>query len=219
MRYTGGALAEQTLPMLVVLHGLGDNPAHFVRLYEGLPAPARVVAPRAWARYHSGYSWFAVDLSGDRAKARAANVRKSAARLAHWLKTLPERYPTRGKPIVSGFSQGGMLTFALVARHPDTLGAAFPIGGTLDPGELPAGAPADAPPLWAFHGERDPLVPVGPTRHMVTTMKQRGYDARITSYPQLGHSIHAKLRQDLYAALADAVGATMNNPAAAPDAR
>ena len=191
--------------MLVVLHGLGDNPASFVRLFSTLPQPLRVVAVRAPMPYHHGFSWFPVRIGRHRASARAGDVRRAAAQLAAWLPQLTARYATRGKPLVSGFSQGGMLAFALLVHHPQRLAAAFPIGGTLALSDLPTHAPAGAPPLFAFHGEADPRVPFAPTRTLVSALQQRGYRAELHAYKGLRHSVSAALRTDLFSAIAGAL--------------
>ena len=44
---TPGALAEEPLPLIVAIHGLGDSPERFQELVRTLPFPARVVVPRA----------------------------------------------------------------------------------------------------------------------------------------------------------------------------
>ena len=43
----GGARPEEPLPMIVAIHGLGDEPHNFAGLFDGFPECARLILPRA----------------------------------------------------------------------------------------------------------------------------------------------------------------------------
>ena len=43
-------------------------------------------------------------------------------------------------------------------------------------------------PVWAFHGEKDPAVPVSGSREMVEAIKKAGGSPRYTEYPGVGHN-------------------------------
>ncbi|MFN3167269.1 MAG: prolyl oligopeptidase family serine peptidase [Phycisphaeraceae bacterium] len=87
---------------------------------------------------------------------------------------------------VTGLSMGGYGTFALAARQPDRFAAAVPICG--------GGMYFDALrlsrlPMWVFHGENDRVVPVEESTRMVETINARnGENARLTTYPGVGHN-------------------------------
>lgn len=193
-RLTGGARAEEPLPLVVAMHGLGDRPESFGEIFAGFDAKARIVLLRAPDRWGNGYSWFPFRATdGDELRARGIAV--STERVAATLTTLAARRPTLGKPVVTGFSQGGMLSFALAARYPERVKAAVPIGGVLPPPLWPAldGGKQSARVI-ALHGEDDELVPVGPARAGVEALSARGFDARLESFPGVGHGIPATLR-------------------------
>ena len=42
-------------------------------------------------------------------------------------------------------------------------------------------------PVWAFHGARDPLVPLQRSVEMVEALRQCGGNVRFTVYPEAGH--------------------------------
>ncbi len=42
-------------------------------------------------------------------------------------------------------------------------------------------------PVWAFHGDKDNVVPVKESEDMVEAVKGRGADAKLTVYPEAGH--------------------------------
>jgi predicted peptidase len=92
----------------------------------------------------------------------------------------------RTRVYVTGLSMGGFGTWRLVAAYPERFAAALPICGG---GEPAAMAPTlRRVPIWAFHGERDPTVPVERSREMVEAVRCAGGDVRLTVYPSVEHN-------------------------------
>jgi dipeptidyl aminopeptidase/acylaminoacyl peptidase len=50
------------------------------------------------------------------------------------------------------------------------------------------------PRVVALHGESDPRVPLDPTRRGVEALVSRGFDARIETFPGVGHQIPPPVR-------------------------
>ena len=193
-RVTGGATAGEPLPLVIAMHGLGDRPEAFGELYSGFDQRARVVLLRAPDPWGTGYSWFPFR-AHDGDDLRAKGIAIAAERVIVTVALLESKLPTRGKPIVTGFSQGGMLSFAIAARHPDRVRAALPLGGVLPAPLWPAfdaGSPAVR--IIALHGEADAVVPIGPTKSAVAALQARGFNARLESFPGVGHSLPEPLR-------------------------
>ncbi len=88
---------------------------------------------------------------------------------------------------LTGISMGGFGTFSLAARHPDIFAAAVPLAGGGDPGQVAA---LVSLPLWIFHGEKDPTVPVQSSRSMFQAIKDAGGKLAVyTELPGEGHDI------------------------------
>ena len=174
-RTTGGAAEGDRLPLVVAIHGLGDRPENFAPVLAGLHGRARLVVPRGLDPWQDGYSWFPMGSVADQA-AFAQSIAAAADRIAAMIAAIARAKPTAGKPIVTGFSQGGMLSFALGVLHPDLVGAAFPVGGLLASPLLPASWPRGRaqPEIHAFHGVDDPLVPVARARSSVQGLRAIG---------------------------------------------
>ncbi|HEX8529671.1 MAG TPA: hypothetical protein VF646_06595 [Cytophagales bacterium] len=88
---------------------------------------------------------------------------------------------------VMGASGGGYGTWHLTSTHPGVFAAAIPRCG--------AGNPAFARnlvdlPIWAFHGEKDELVPVRGSREMIAAIRKAGGQPRYTEFPGVGHDMH-----------------------------
>ncbi|MEZ4472323.1 MAG: alpha/beta fold hydrolase [bacterium] len=195
VRIVGGADAPD-LPLVIAVHGLGDRPESFIGLLDGAPFRARVLAPRAPVPYGRGGTWFALaDPPDDRMRAELA---ESADRLAALAAHARARWPQSPGVWITGFSQGGMLSFAVAARHPEAVAGAVPIAGALPP---PIAVPARVPPIRALHGEADRRIPFAAGQATVAALASAG-DVRLQAFPGVGHAVPPPVRAALFATLA-----------------
>jgi phospholipase/carboxylesterase len=204
-RITGGAAAGDVLPLVVAVHGLGDRPESFVSLFASLRARARLVVPYG-EPWRDGYAWFPAGSLDDPQKL-AEGTSRAAGRLAAMMAVLVRERPTSGKPIVTGFSQGGMLAFTLAVQHPEAVSAAFPVGGLLAPPLFPDAWPPgkEQPVIVAFHGADDDRVPVGGARRTVQRLREIGLPAELHEYPGVRHTVSDAEREELMRAITAAV--------------
>jgi len=186
--------------MLVAIHGFGDRPEGFARALTGLPTPARVILPQGLTTHGRGYSWF--DLA---ASDSSEGVHRAADRLAAAIDALVQSRPTSGRPVVTGFSQGGALSFALASLYPSKLSAALPVGGWL-PATLRLSANVEsAPAVFALHGAEDPRISVDRARDAATALTERGYQVSLSEEPGVGHTISPAMRRRWFAELKSAL--------------
>lgn len=87
---------------------------------------------------------------------------------------------------LTGLSQGGYGTWAIAAKHPDMFAAIAPICGWGDVGWAPA---LKDIPIWCFHGDADPTVPVKASIQMVDAVKAAGGSPKLTIYKGMGHNV------------------------------
>lgn len=90
----------------------------------------------------------------------------------------------RERIYVTGLSMGGYGTWDLISRRPELFAAAIPICGGGDPAQAEKLAKL---PIWAFHGDADPLVPVARLRDMIAAIKKAGGEPKYTEYKGVGH--------------------------------
>ena len=94
---------------------------------------------------------------------------------------------------LSGLSMGGYGTWDLGLSHPERFAAIVPIcgGGELINILLAQGAKGEALRtlgVWAFHGGKDPIVPVDESQRLVDMLKKvKVQDVKLTIYPEAGH--------------------------------
>ena len=85
---------------------------------------------------------------------------------------------------LTGVSMGGYGTWDLISRRPELFAAAIPVCGGGDPAQAEKLAKL---PIWAFHGDADPLVPVERPRDMIAAIKKAGGEPKYTEYKGVGH--------------------------------
>ncbi|MDF2381655.1 prolyl oligopeptidase family serine peptidase [Nostoc ellipsosporum NOK] len=86
---------------------------------------------------------------------------------------------------VMGLSMGGMGTFELVRRMPNTFAAAAPICGGANPATASS---IKNVKWWIFHGAKDDVVPPVNSEKMVAALKKAGASVRFTLYPNANHN-------------------------------
>jgi phospholipase/carboxylesterase len=204
-RLPAGASAGDPLPLIVAIHGLGDAPDRFCRLFESYPVRARVACPRGWSAHgRSGWSWFPPRAAGGD---QGRDIGASADRLALAIARLARERSAPGAPIVTGFSQGGALSLALAVRHPGKIARAIPIGGWLPPELVPGPDAPRTAPILALHGEADERVPAAPTFELIEALTRRGDPASWRGFPGVGHTVTADVRTALFAEIERALDA------------
>ena len=206
-RVLGGANAEDPLPMIIAIHGLGDDPENFADLFATFPEKARLILPRGIDKYEDGgWSWFPIRARDRNVEALSTGIKTSADKLAESIKVLTKDRPTKGNPIITGFSQGGMLTFTLAVHHPDITGVAIPLGGWLPPPLWPdKKAVPDYPPITALHGTADPAVRYETTKESIDHLNRIGINVTLKSYEDVPHTLTPEMRRDLEGYLRAAV--------------
>jgi len=175
---------NKTFPLLIFLHGSGERgdtldlvkrngPPSFI---ESRPDfPFITVSPQC----PLGTRWNTEDLQGMLEQVRA-KYRIDPTRI-----------------YLTGLSMGGFGTWAWACRYPEQFAAIAPICGG---GDIQLARELKNTPVWAFHGEADPVVPVKRTIEMVEAVNATGGSARMTIYPGIGHDswVNAYNDQELY---------------------
>ena len=189
--------ANDKLPLLIVLHGLGDSPEHFLELFDRLDVPVRIVAPRAPDPFSTGTSWFPID---DPQRA-PDGILKRAQLLVELTDYLARTRTLRGRPIVTGFSQGGILSFALAAYHAASFQSAIPIAGSLLDA-LPRYQPAQKGfRVIALHGRDDRRIPYDGAERTTARLRAVGTDASLTGFAGVGHAIPEVMQERYFQVL------------------
>lgn len=183
--------AGKTYPLVLFLHGAGergiDNAAqlkHGVNTIlensKKLGQPIFLIAPQC----PPGRWWSPVSLEiGQLSEADEPNALLDA--LLDLTKETEKKFPVDSKRFyVTGISMGGFATWDLLGRAPKRIAAAIPICGGGDPTLVKR---YENTPIWTFHGEADPTVPMKTTQIMISALEKAGGKPKVTYYPGVEH--------------------------------
>jgi predicted peptidase len=182
-------------PVILFLHGAGERGEDGVfQTAVGLGDAIRRDAAR----------WRAIVVLPQSPRDSLWTGRPAEAAMAALDRTLAELSADPDRVYLTGLSMGGNGTWYLAYRHPERFAAVVPICGWVaaDVG-LPARAavvPAEDGepfaalarrlkdvPVWIFHGEVDPVVPVEESRKAAAALEAVGGDVRYTEFLGVDH--------------------------------
>lgn len=200
---TGGAQMGDRLPLIVTMHGRGGTPETFQRFFEQLEMPARVIHLEAPVDEGNGRAWFNFRHTPQGLTDLMANLADRATETAL---VVAREKPTIGKPLLTGFSQGAMLVYVALLRHPDAFAQGLPVSGVLFNSFMPPdGTRLDhLPPIVAFHGEADPIIGVAQERRTIDRLRGYGANAELRTFPDIPHWIMGSLREAFHTELTEA---------------
>lgn len=180
-------------PMIVYLHGAGDNGNDNVRQLGSIVAellrrsstgePVFILAPQApWGENWVGISGPPFLNYSQRELPQSEAVQATRALALQ----LPTQYPVDPDRLyVLGFSAGSAGGWDLMTRgasNPFAAGAL--LSGAYDTTRAPVVA---ATPLWFFHGEQDTISPFSTTQQAVDALRLAGGQPRFTLCTGVGH--------------------------------
>ena len=159
-------------PLVIFLHGSGERgrnlakvKAHGPPMYAaaGRRFPFVLVAPQV----DEGDSWHSDEIEALRAD------------LCARLPIDPDRV------LVTGMSMGGYGAWNYAVAYPEQVAAIAPVCGI---GNVERAARVAMIPVWAFHGAKDPVVPIAADREMVDAVREAGGQVKFTVYADVGHN-------------------------------
>ncbi len=173
--------AEKRWPLILFLHGAGERgtdiwkvathgPVKYVSAHPELPFI--IVSPQCPERQ----TW-------------------SKEVLLALLDEITAKYAVDTNRIyLTGLSMGGYGTWALGTTYPSKFAALVPICGGGELISVLMSSRDEGPALkslgvWAFHGAKDPVVPVQESQRMVDLLKKMGVqEVKFTVYPEADHN-------------------------------
>ncbi len=192
-------LPAQGVPaqLFVLLHGVGSSAANMAPLAQWLQAQfpqAAILAPDGFDAFDydpSGQArqWFSLkEVTEDNRPARIAAV---LPRLMAWLTEAQQHFGIDPQATaLVGFSQGAILSMALVHEHDGAAGRVLAFAGRY--AKLPDTAP-QLTTFHLFHGSADATIPVQHARAAIERLAALGGDATIDIVQDAGHEINGAL--------------------------
>ncbi len=180
---------QQPAPLIIAMHGYGDTVENFARVWKKAAEDrgAILVLPRAVRSAGTGFQWGEVN-EADWLLTRALD----AATAQH---NIDPR-----KIVLTGFSQGGYMSYNLGMKHRDRITGVIPVAGqyTRSLAEAPANGPR--PRVYIMVGSEDREE--GSNRLAHRDYRAVGMRVELVVYPGLGHTFPENSDAELLKALA-----------------
>lgn len=164
--------AKDSRRLMVVLHGLGDSAAGFHWLPGALELPwMNYLLVNAPDPYYGGYAWY--DFTGN----MATGVRRSRRLISELLDAQRAKGFSTEETVLSGFSQGCLMTIDAGLHYPHRFAGLVGISGYVFEPEKSAAELSPMARQQRFlitHGFQDPIVPFLETRKQINLLKSAG---------------------------------------------
>lgn len=166
--------AHDSWPLILFLHGRGERGDNLElvkkhglpkKLESGEPLPFVIISPQCPA---GSYWTEELDALNALLDDVLANLKVDARRV-----------------YLTGLSMGGSGTWYLAARYPQRFAAIVPICGVGN--RIAAQERLQNMPVWVFHGDADPIIPISESEKMVEALQSVDGNVRFTVYPGVGH--------------------------------
>lgn len=178
--------ANKKWPLILFLHGAGERGEQVWR--------ASIHGPSKYALEHPEFPFILIT------PLCPADTTWSNDALLALLNDIESRYQVdKARVYLTGLSMGGYGTWSFGLSYPERFAAMAPICGGGRSIEILLAAKGYAPakwvalknmPIWVFHGEKDTVVPISESEHMVNALKTSGVDmtnVKFTRYPNAQH--------------------------------
>ncbi|MCF6281364.1 MAG: hypothetical protein L3J28_03990 [Candidatus Polarisedimenticolaceae bacterium] len=168
-KYTREHLENESLPMIIALHGDGDSINNFYETaLNQLTAPARiiVIASPINSRWPNDSHQFIQ-------YGRALN---------EVVATLSSQFPTSKKPLLMGFSGGAEMAYYQALKYGDSYSYIFPIAGALSKETLTAEPDRPGAKVYAYHGKSDKNIPFKAGQHASALLQQSGIRVKFNAF-------------------------------------
>jgi predicted peptidase len=174
------AKAANRWPLILFLHGAGERGSDVWKVATH--------GPGKYARAHPDFPFILVSPQCPERQIWSKEV------LLRLLDEITAKYAVDTNRIyLTGLSMGGYGTWDLGLAYPEKFAAIVPICGggqmiSLLLSRHDKAAALKTLGVWAFHGGKDPVVPLAESQRMVDALKKDGLpDVKLTVYPEAGH--------------------------------
>ena len=157
-------------PVLVLLHGVGSDERDLLSLAPMLDPRFLVLSVRSPLRLEQGgYGWYNVSFTPSGSVLDESEAAAGLDTLTRFVRAVPATYAAASDRVyLAGFSQGAIMSLALLLTAPELVAGAALMSGRLLPGvreriAAPESRLADKP-VVAVHGLYDQVLPIADGR-------------------------------------------------------
>ena len=189
-------------PLLILLHGYGSNEEDLFSFAPTLPHDWLIVSFRApMDSAYGGYSWYDIDLMNVENRIDVAQAKDSLAGILDGILKITNQYGlTDNQTHLAGFSQGGILSYALALQNPDLFSKVACLSCYMEE-KLIDSSKKDKKKIeklrfFISHGTDDAVIPLEWGRKAADVLYEMGAFFSFREYMS-GHGVNQKNYMDL----------------------
>jgi phospholipase/carboxylesterase len=176
---------DETSPIVIALHGLGDTPEAFINFIQPLVPGTRLIAVQApLERTQGGYSWYRINSPHS-----TKDIQYAVRHVVATIDALRKRYPKAGLPTLIGFSQGAVISFSIAAKYNKLANAIVGIAGYLDT-KPTISSPSEShlTHILVVHGQADKVIEYERGVRVHAALQSAGYQTDLLTH-KAGHHV------------------------------
>lgn len=181
------------------MHGYGSNEHDLFSFAEYLHDDFLVVSVRApYSLQPMGFAWYAIHFDQERGKwSDDDQAKESMELIMQFLDALQrEHLYDKNQIHLLGFSQGGILSYALGLTYPKRFESIAVLSGYLNENITRWQKGIPSPQVFVAHGTLDEVVPYAWGNQSVRFLEENGIKPQV-SYEPVGHTLGRKGFEDL----------------------
>ena len=203
-------------PLLLLLHGVGSDEQDLFALAPYLDERFLVVSARApFALDYGGYGWFRIEFTPRGMAADNEQAKESLRLLPGFVDELVGAYGADARRVyLMGFSQGAMMSLALVLTRPEKVAGVVAMSGRLPRQVVESEPDRDAlkgKPFLVTHGLYDPVLPVENGRAVRDHLAALPVELTYREYP-MQHEVSAESLRDVAGWLTKRLDPSQDSP-------
>jgi len=177
----------EAMPLVVLMHGRGADAFDLADVAPMIDGGYRFVFPNAPKPFEAapgmtfGWTWF------DGWPPVGNSFFESRELLLTFLDEITQRYPTT-KTVLSGFSQGALMSFDVGFRTDVPLAGVIAMSGAIFEGDMPDFAARKDLPVLIVHGSVDDMIPVLAARRARRILEEHSIEPEYHEFP-MGHHV------------------------------
>lgn len=181
-------------PLLLLLHGYGSNEEDLFSFAAELPEDYYVVSARApHSIQYGSYAWYAINFDANQNKfSDNEQAKESRDLILQFIDELIATYPIDDKAIIlTGFSQGAILSYAVALSHPEKIKKVVALSGYISEPIFEENFKSkdfSNLKIFASHGTVDQVIPVDWARKTKPFLEDLKVNFTYKEYP-IGHGV------------------------------
>lgn len=185
IEYPADADKDSSLPLIIALHGNGDTVDNFYQYtFKDFPLPARVVLIEAPDKYWPNDIF---------------ELKRYSTAIAHFSDEMNQSYTSENRPVLFGYSGGGVMAYFSALTHCDSYSVVMPVSGMLRKDLIPDDADISSQcNVVAFHGNKDNVVSYSSGQFAADEIRKHSPKIRFTTFEGGHHGIFQEAKKQIF---------------------